>query len=106
MDTHDLQETAHLLAKNWGLTFPKGPSMEDLRVALRFRLQELLEDNFGGLVNAMYRLDISEPLFKSALDAGTPTEIADRLTDLVLDREFQRLATRRQYRNQDGNSPT
>ena len=101
MDAKSLQETADILAKNWGLSIPSTPAMETLRAALRLRILELLEDNFGGLVNAMYRIDISEPAFKTALNAGSTSAVADQVTDLVIQRELQRLETRRQYRDSE-----
>ncbi|HHG85090.1 MAG TPA: hypothetical protein ENJ82_10135 [Bacteroidetes bacterium] len=100
MDKNHITETANLLAKNWGLTTTSPSSMDELRAALRGRILELLEDNFAGLVNAMYRLDISEPLFNNALQAGKTELVADKLVDIVFKRELQRLATRRQYRDQ------
>ena len=101
MDTKSLQQTADILAKNWGLSTPSAPGMEGLKASLRLRILELLEDNFGGLVNAMYRIDVAESAFKAALNAGSTDAVADQVTDLVLQRELQRLETRRQYRNSE-----
>lgn len=97
MGDHSLNDTAHLLCRHWGLNSEEFSSWESLRRALSLRLEALLEDDFGALVNAMYRLDVAEAAFKQALNAGNAAEIATELTEIVLQREFQRLATRRKY---------
>lgn len=102
MDQHDLLETTRLLQRQWGLPDQSNPDWEQLRAALCRRLAELLEDDFGGLVNAMYRLDVAESRFKEALSGGSNNmQIASRLTDIVLERERQRLDTRRKYSKPD-----
>lgn len=101
MDQHELLETTRLMQRQWGLPQQAQPDWEQLRAALCKRLAELLEDDFGGLVNAMYRLDIAESRFKEALSGGTTMQIASRLADIVLERELKRLETRRKYSNPD-----
>jgi hypothetical protein len=101
MDKKELINTTRLVQRQWGLPEQSQPDWEQLRAALCLRLAELLEDDFGGLVNAMYRMDVPENKFKDALVGGTTSEIAERLADIVLNRELQRLATRRKYSKPD-----
>ena len=46
----------------------------------------------------MYRHDVSESKFNVALEAESLDRQADLLADLVIERELQKVATRRAYR--------
>jgi hypothetical protein len=97
MEHSDLKDTARILMRQWGLPDTPGNSWEQLRQALKARLRELLDDDFSALVNAMYRLDVAENRFKAALEAGNSDLVAENLAEIVLQRELQRLETRRKY---------
>lgn len=99
---NDNQESLHsALSKNWGLTHDPSLSMEDLRRVLRSRIKELLQDDFHALVQLMYRLDIDENRFHSAMSAPGSDERVNTLTDLIIERELQRIEFRRKYRNNE-----
>lgn len=95
-DRIDLQKE---LSKHWGIEPSGEDSWEELKRNLKARLKELLNDEFNQLVNAMYRLDVSEARFNQALSAGNQDAIAEQLTEIVLNRELQRLETRRKYKD-------
>lgn len=95
-----------MLHRQWGLPDDPAHDWKQLKTALKERLFELLEDDFAGLVNAMYRLDIAEDRFKAALDASSTDAIAAQLAEVVLQRELQRLETRRRYSDSNNNQQT
>lgn len=97
METEDINKTAELLLKNWGLTPPNELDWESLKQALTMQLDYLLRQDFERLVQSMYRLDVSEPKFQRALLLPTVEERASALATIVLERELQRLATWRKY---------
>ena len=70
---------------------------EKLRQFLKQQISFLLDHEFERLLQAMYRMDVSETAFKEALALPTGPDIVERLTDLVLEREMQKIATRRLY---------
>ena len=78
--------------------------VENLRQRLKQQISFLLDHEFERLLQAMYRMDVSEPAFKEALTLPTGPEIVERLTDLVLEREMQKVATRRLYASAKINS--
>jgi hypothetical protein len=102
-DSLTTAETASLLQKNWGLEPSGANSWEALHAALCIRLQQMLEEDFAGLVNAMYRLDVPETQFRAALNAPDPGLIASQLADAILDRELMRAKTRLHYRQAPAN---
>lgn len=60
------------------------------------RMQEMLQDDMAGLINAMYRIDIPEKAFHEAM---TYTDRSHRLAALVVERLIQKAKTRIWYKN-------
>ena len=58
----------------------------------------MLEHNFEKLVGMIYRHDVKESQFREALKAPTLEEQAERLANAVIDRELQKVASRKAYR--------
>lgn len=87
------------LCKNWGLVNEPSPQMEDLKRALGSKIRELLENDFHALVQAMYRLDVNEGKFHEAMAAPGLDEQTRTLTDLIIEREIQRIEFRNKYRS-------
>lgn len=95
-----LHVTADLLEQDWSLTLadaPSGRSWEQLRTVLAQHLAVMLADDFARLVNVMYRLDVPEQDFRTALAAPTLEVRAQALTDAVLARERLRAEMRIRY---------
>lgn len=99
MNPQDLQKTAALLHKNWGLDAINVDSESALLAALKIQMQFLLENDFERLVQTMYRLDVSENKFLAAINLHTVEEKAEHLAKLVYQRELQRIAIWNKYSN-------
>ena len=97
MENQDLEKTAGLLLKNWGMVAPDQLDWESLRRALVLQMRAMITQDFERLVQAMYRLDVAEPKFHLALSLPTVDERAVALAAVVLQRELQRLETWRKY---------
>ncbi len=70
---------------------------ERLVVFLEREISRLLDRDFAGLLNALYRIDIPEHKVKEML--ADPSENISRLiAQAVLEREKQKAITRAQYR--------
>lgn len=109
MKAEDQLEALTLLKKHLrvqkGEPLDKDPAlfmagMEALRMHLRQQISFLLDQEFERLLQAMYRMDVSEVAFKEALALPTGPAIVEKLADLVLERELQKVATRRLYSSQ------
>lgn len=59
--------------------------------------QKLVTNNFDGLLNFLYRVDLSEPVLKS-IQQRMPEKITEHLTVLVLKREWQKVYFRNKIR--------
>lgn len=101
-DAELLPELENSLDRNYGLeplvSAGDKERFEALRIALARRISEWLDNDFSRLINVMYRLDVSEAKFSEALVTGDEKGSALRIADLVLEREKQKIMTRRKYR--------
>ena len=80
------------------LTGDDKPDLNDFHRKLSFLVAYLMENDMHRLLNAMYRLDVSEAKFHEAMQSKSKEEAANRVADLVLEREMQKVKTRLHYR--------
>ena len=73
-------------------------SREELKGRLQLFIADLLIHNFEKLTNMIYRHDVSESKFNEALQGETIKEQAEMLAELVIEREMQKVETRKAYR--------
>lgn len=71
---------------------------EELQSRLSLYIEALLNTNFEKLCNMIYRHDVEESKFNKALQAEQVQEQATRIADLVIDRELQKVESRKAYR--------
>ena len=99
----DTDEMRVVLARNWGLTAesPTAPTDRSaLLEALAGRVRHLLRRDFERLVTAMYSLDVNESQFREAVE-GDETAAARRVAELILEREFAKMRSRKRYASED-----
>ena len=65
---------------------------------LEKRIKYMLNSDFSGLLNALYRIDIPENQVRDLLEFTEPQSLAKALTLAILEREKQKVITRQQYR--------
>ena len=73
---------------------------EELKQMLEVFILELLEYDFEKLCNLAYRHDIPESQFNIALLESSVEKQASKIADLVIDRELQKVESRRAYREE------
>ena len=61
-------------------------------------VEDLLAKDFSRLINYLYRLDVSETKLKSAL-AESNDNPASMITQMIIEREMQKVETRKKYRS-------
>lgn len=66
--------------------------------ALVAYINELILHNFNGLINMLYRVDINEQKLKLLLKENHGTDAAQLIADLVIERQVQKLKSRREFR--------
>lgn len=82
------------------------PSPKDYETMSRTKIKahltkfiaDLIENDFEKLCNLVYRHDVSEIKFHEALNSGNVKNQAENIADLVIDRELQKVETRKAYK--------
>ncbi len=93
-------ELARLISKDLGIESDrllKKSSLEDLKLALIRILNHFLDTDMSRLVNALYRIDISESKVKQILAISESNQIGNELAELIINRELQKIETRKKY---------
>lgn len=107
MDINLLPETLALVGKDLNLTEDElrktHENTEQFRIWLANQISYKMETDMEALLQAMYRLDISETKAMQALTNQTEQPPALALADLVIEREIQKINTRRWYKSQQTN---
>lgn len=70
---------------------------ELLRNKLTVVIHYLLSNDMEKLLSAVYRIDVPEEKFKSAMNGDNVNIISENIADLVLEREFQKLEYRKKF---------
>ena len=96
-DTGLLADTRDALVERWQVRPDAGSDWDILLEALAERLLGLLRDNPDRLFSALYVLDISERVSREAMGAPTMPGKAQALAKAILNRETEKIATRRKY---------
>jgi H2-forming N5,N10-methylenetetrahydromethanopterin dehydrogenase-like enzyme len=96
-------QTAELIQKQFGFEnfIPASKpevEWEELRNWLLIRIKEMLDFNFHALLQALYRIDVSEQRVKEILTLAPPETLHELLTDEILNRQLKKVITRNSYR--------
>lgn len=98
----NIQAVAYLVIKDFKLSENREEflsiGLEEFREKLQKMIAYLLDNKFDRLLNAMYRLDINEQKFRLALSGHDNQNIAREITDLIIERESQKVITRKIFR--------
>ncbi len=86
------------LVQSWQIEASTGLTSHALLDALTDRVAMLLKHNLDRLAAAMYTLDVDETRFNAALTLPDNSETARAVAELILEREIQKMASRRAYR--------
>ena len=91
------------LGASFGVELEPTPkiSMEDVRRFVRDHVEQLLKSNPALLMSILYRIDVAEAKVQHAVEHVPPTELPDRLTDLIIERQLEKPAWRERTRERD-----
>lgn len=71
---------------------------ENLKQALSAYLNELLQHDFAVLVQLLYQVDVPEKKVKRVLQENPETDAGELLADLMIERQQEIAAARKQFR--------
>ena len=74
------------------------PDINNFHEKLSILIAYLMENDMHRLLNAMYRLDVSEAKFYVAMQSLSKEEVARQVADLIIEREMQKVKTRLHYK--------
>ena len=70
----------------------------EIRSRLTTLISNLLDSDLQGLLNLLYRIDVSEKKVKTILTTANTGELADQIAALIIERKMQKIITRRKYK--------
>ena len=94
-----IRQSANLISENFDLkTFIDVSDYESLLNALAKAVKNYLDSDLNGLLNTLYRIDINESDVRGILTTAPPEKMEKLLAEKILQRELQKVHTRRKYR--------
>jgi hypothetical protein len=75
---------------------------DDLLKLLTLYIQELINKDFEHLLWLLYRIDVGEKKVKEAIENSAPDEAAKVIAIHILEREKEKVATRKKYSSNEG----
>ncbi|MFA6261657.1 MAG: hypothetical protein WC760_09325 [Bacteroidia bacterium] len=99
MNDSDIQSSASSLARLLNdESIQSFPSREALEQWLTERIIHFLLHDMEKLLHLLYRIDVQEKKVKEAFAQNNPKLIAPMLAKLIMDREEQKIETRKKFR--------
>jgi hypothetical protein len=82
----------------WALTVPESVTEEELILLLSTKINDLIQNDFSSLLTLLYRIDVDERKLKAMLQQNPDSDAGLLIAHMVLDRQKQKQATRKQFR--------
>jgi len=81
---------------DWALLINSG---EDGKEKLSAAINEMINTDFAGLINLLYRFDIDEKKLRELLKVNPGLNAGSIIADLLIEREIQKQKTRNEFNN-------
>jgi hypothetical protein len=98
MPDQTLHQTYDLIVRDFDLEPQTAASIKEVKQFLAKRITILMHQNMGLLMSILYRIDVQEARLKMILEYSPAAEMPGQLADLVIERQLQKVKTRKQYR--------
>jgi hypothetical protein len=86
------------LNHTFGLELAETATAEALRALLAEKINALIRNDFGALVQLLYRVDVNESKLRRLLEENADEDAGNLIAGLIIERQWQKIETRRQYR--------
>lgn len=77
------------------------PEMKVVQQQLEPLINDLIQHHFDRLVQLLYRIDVNEKKLKQLLNDHPQTDAAVIISQLIIERQLQKLQTKRQFNSND-----
>lgn len=91
------REVYSIISSNFDLASGNIVSIEEIHRVLTERIHELLEKNLEKLISILYRIDVGQKKTDEIFNNPSKEEIASLLATAVIDRQLEKVKTRRKY---------
>ena len=65
------------------------------------KINDLIQNDFQRLVSILYTIDVSEKKLKQLLKENTSTDAAVIITELMIERQLQKIRSRQEYKKDE-----
>jgi len=89
------------LNTSYGLNLQETPAMDALEALLAERVNAMINGDFSALVQLLYRIDINESRLRLILQENQASDAGQLIARLILERQWQKILTRREYSRRD-----
>ncbi len=97
----DIQSLVILVNKDFSLELSHKLSLAALKEQLTEYINHLINHNFEKLVYYLYRIDVNEHKIKQLMQQQGGENAAETIAQLIIDRQLQKIESRRQFKQQD-----
>ena len=81
----------------YGLALPGNSTAGQMEEYLADKLNQLIRTDFSALVQLLYRIDINENRLRQLLQVNTGEDAGKIIARLIIERQWQKIQTRRQF---------
>jgi hypothetical protein len=78
------------------------PSQNDLAIIRQHlinRVKQLMANDYQKFLNSLYQIDVNEKKVREIIHSKNKITVPEKLTDLIIERQLQRVKTQILYRN-------
>ena len=91
------EELVEILNRQFEVPFNDFISLQNLETALSIRINDLIKNDFQKLIQILYKVDVNELALKKLLKEKNGEEAALLIAGLIIERELQKIKTRKEF---------
>ena len=85
----------------FGLELAETATAEALQALLAEKINALIRNDFGALVQLLYRVDVNESKLRLLLEENADEDAGNLIAGLIIERQWQKIETRQRYRRNE-----
>ncbi len=93
------------LNNSYGFNLPEVLTMDALETILAEKINTMITADFNGLVQLLYRIDVSEPALRQLLVQNPASDSGRLIAQLILERSWKKILTRKMYSSNHKDQP-
>jgi len=90
-----------MLRQSLEIDLPENISFDQLKERLSSHINLLIQSDFQKLLYVLYRVDVSESKLKHLLKENQGFDAANIITELIIERQLQKIRSRNENRNDE-----